>query len=73
MFSHGENPSRYRDSNIIKKDHYGGDGLMIWEGIMAGKHTDLHVCKWMCTARIIFFAQLKFLRIAAKLILRTLR
>ncbi|GFV96627.1 hypothetical protein TNCV_3387212 [Trichonephila clavipes] len=35
--------NRYRPSNIVEKDHYGRGGLMVWEGIMADRHANLHV------------------------------
>ncbi|GFU57866.1 transposable element Tcb2 transposase [Trichonephila clavipes] len=30
-------------SNIIERDRYGGRGVLVWEGIMLGSRTDLHI------------------------------
>ncbi|GFU49556.1 transposable element Tcb2 transposase [Trichonephila clavipes] len=30
-------------SNIIERDRYGGRGVLVWEGIMLGNRTDLHI------------------------------
>ncbi|GFX32083.1 transposable element Tcb2 transposase [Trichonephila clavipes] len=38
-----ERRSRNHPSNIIERDRYGGRGVFIWEGIMLGSRTDLHI------------------------------
>ncbi|GFW97025.1 transposable element Tcb2 transposase [Trichonephila clavipes] len=38
-----ERGSRNHPSNIIKRDRYGGRGVLVWGGIMLGSHTDLHI------------------------------
>ncbi|GFX35292.1 transposable element Tcb1 transposase [Trichonephila clavipes] len=38
-----ERGSRNHPSNIIEKDRYGGRGVLVWEGIMLGSRTDLHI------------------------------
>ncbi|GFW73471.1 transposable element Tcb2 transposase [Trichonephila clavipes] len=38
-----ERGSRNHPSNIIKKDRYGGRGVLVWGGIMLGSRTDLHI------------------------------
>ncbi|GFS96858.1 transposable element Tcb2 transposase [Trichonephila clavipes] len=35
--------SRNHPSNIIKRDRYGGRGVLVWGGIMLGSRTDLHI------------------------------
>ncbi|GFU38716.1 transposable element Tcb2 transposase [Trichonephila clavipes] len=35
--------SRNHLSNIIERDRYGGRGVLVWEGIMLGSRTDLHI------------------------------
>ncbi|GFV83448.1 transposable element Tc3 transposase [Trichonephila clavipes] len=35
--------SRNHPSNIIKRDRYGGGSVLVWEGIMLGNRTDLHI------------------------------
>ncbi|GFT48062.1 transposable element Tcb2 transposase [Trichonephila clavipes] len=35
--------SRNHPSNIIERDRYGGRGVLVWEGIMLGSRTDLHI------------------------------
>ncbi|GFW92051.1 transposable element Tc1 transposase [Trichonephila clavipes] len=35
--------SQYRLSNIVKKNHCGRDGPMVWAGIMADGHTNLYL------------------------------
>ncbi|GFW06739.1 transposable element Tcb2 transposase [Trichonephila clavipes] len=37
-----ERESRNYPSNIIKRDRYGGCGVLVWRGIMLGSRTDLH-------------------------------
>ncbi|GFW49781.1 transposable element Tcb2 transposase [Trichonephila clavipes] len=39
----GERGSRNHPSNIIKRDRYGGRGVLVWGGIMLGSRTDLHI------------------------------
>ncbi|GFU58623.1 transposable element Tcb2 transposase [Trichonephila clavipes] len=34
---------RNHPSNIIKRDRYGGRGVLVWGGIMLGSRTDLHI------------------------------
>ena len=34
---------QYHPINIIERDHYDGEGLMVWAGIMQYTHTLLHV------------------------------
>ncbi|GFY18726.1 transposable element Tcb2 transposase [Trichonephila clavipes] len=38
-----ERGSRNHPSNIIERDRYGGRGVLVWEGIMLGSRTDLHM------------------------------
>ncbi|GFW62400.1 transposable element Tc1 transposase [Trichonephila clavipes] len=38
-----ERGSRNNSSNIIKRDRYGGRGVLVWGGIMIGSRTDLHI------------------------------
>ncbi|GFV75597.1 transposable element Tcb2 transposase [Trichonephila clavipes] len=38
-----ERGSRNHPSNITEKDRYGGRGVLVWEGIMLGSGTDLHI------------------------------
>ncbi|GFX40188.1 transposable element Tcb2 transposase [Trichonephila clavipes] len=38
-----ERGSRNHPSNIIKRDRYGGRGVLVWGGIMLGSRTDLHI------------------------------
>ncbi|GFU63419.1 transposable element Tc1 transposase [Trichonephila clavipes] len=38
-----ERVSRNHPSNIIERDRYGGHGVLVWEGIMIGSRTDLHI------------------------------
>ncbi|GFY07493.1 transposable element Tcb2 transposase [Trichonephila clavipes] len=38
-----ERGSRNHPSNIIERDRYGGRGVLVWEGIMLGSGTDLHI------------------------------
>ncbi|GFS62321.1 transposable element Tcb2 transposase [Trichonephila clavipes] len=38
-----ERGSRNHPSNIIERDRYGGRGVLVWEGIMRGSRTDLHI------------------------------
>ncbi|GFV58995.1 transposable element Tcb1 transposase [Trichonephila clavipes] len=38
-----ERGSRNHPSNIIERDRYGGRGFLVWEGIMLGSRTDLHI------------------------------
>ncbi|GFU47751.1 transposable element Tcb2 transposase [Trichonephila clavipes] len=38
-----ERGSRNHPSNIIERDRYGGRGVLVWEGIMLGSRTDLHI------------------------------
>ncbi|GFU56282.1 transposable element Tcb2 transposase [Trichonephila clavipes] len=38
-----ERGSRNHPSNIIERDRYGGHGVLVWEGIMLGSRTDLHI------------------------------
>ncbi|GFT52770.1 transposable element Tcb2 transposase [Trichonephila clavipes] len=38
-----ERGSRNHFSNIIERDRYGGRGVLVWEGIMLGSRTDLHI------------------------------
>ncbi|GFY15843.1 transposable element Tcb2 transposase [Trichonephila clavipes] len=38
-----ERGSRNHASNIIERDRYGGRGVLVWEGIMLGSRTDLHI------------------------------
>ncbi|GFT27442.1 transposable element Tcb2 transposase [Trichonephila clavipes] len=38
-----ERGSRNHPSNIIKRDRYGGHGVLVWRGIMLGSRTDLHI------------------------------
>ncbi|GFW80019.1 transposable element Tcb2 transposase [Trichonephila clavipes] len=38
-----ERGSRNHPSNTIERDRYGGDGVLIWGGIMLGSRTDLHI------------------------------
>ncbi|GFY15492.1 transposable element Tcb2 transposase [Trichonephila clavipes] len=38
-----ERGSRNHTSNIIKRDRYGGRGVLFWGGIMLGSRTDLHI------------------------------
>ncbi|GFY08762.1 transposable element Tcb2 transposase [Trichonephila clavipes] len=45
MFIWREPGTRYLPSNVLKIDNYGGGGLMVWEGIMLGGRTLLHVFK----------------------------
>ena len=33
----------FYSSNIVKKDHYGGPGVVVWEGIMLNGWTDFHI------------------------------
>ncbi|GFT56405.1 transposable element Tcb2 transposase [Trichonephila clavipes] len=35
--------SRNHPSNIIERDRYGGRGVLVWEGIMLGSRTYLHI------------------------------
>ncbi|GFX64048.1 transposable element Tcb2 transposase [Trichonephila clavipes] len=38
-----ERGSRNHPSNIIQRDRYGGRVVLVWEGIMLGSRTDLHI------------------------------
>ncbi|GBO17963.1 Transposable element Tc1 transposase [Araneus ventricosus] len=38
-----ESGSRYREPNIVERDHYRGGGLLVWEGIAANGRNDLYV------------------------------
>ncbi|GFT30049.1 transposable element Tcb2 transposase [Trichonephila clavipes] len=38
-----ERGSRNHPSNIIERDRYGGRDVLVWEGIMIGSRTDLHI------------------------------
>ncbi|GFV18787.1 transposable element Tcb2 transposase [Trichonephila clavipes] len=38
-----ERGSRNHPSNMIKRDRYGGRGVLVWGGIMLGSRTDLHI------------------------------
>ncbi|GFU73141.1 transposable element Tcb2 transposase [Trichonephila clavipes] len=38
-----ERESRNHPSNIIERDRHGGRGVLVWEGIMLGSRTDLHI------------------------------
>ncbi|GFU16614.1 transposable element Tcb2 transposase [Trichonephila clavipes] len=38
-----ERGSRNHPSNIIERDRYGCRGVLVWEGIMLGSRTDLHI------------------------------
>ncbi|GFT34969.1 transposable element Tcb2 transposase [Trichonephila clavipes] len=38
-----ERGSRNHPSNIIERDRYGGRDVLVWEGIMLGSRTDLHI------------------------------
>ncbi|GFU85452.1 transposable element Tcb1 transposase, partial [Trichonephila clavipes] len=38
-----ERGSRNDPSNIIERNRYGGRGVLVWEGIMLGSRTDLHI------------------------------
>ncbi|GFV07795.1 transposable element Tcb2 transposase, partial [Trichonephila clavipes] len=38
-----ERGSRNNPSNIIKRNRYGGRGVLVWGGIMLGSRTDLHI------------------------------
>ncbi|GFU91626.1 transposable element Tcb1 transposase [Trichonephila clavipes] len=38
-----ERGSRNHPSNIIERDRYGGHGVLVWQGIMLGSRTDLHI------------------------------
>ncbi|GFX52958.1 transposable element Tcb2 transposase [Trichonephila clavipes] len=38
-----ERVSRNHPSNIIERDRYGGRGVLVWEGIMLGSRSDLHI------------------------------
>ncbi|GFT57560.1 transposable element Tcb2 transposase [Trichonephila clavipes] len=38
-----ERGSRNHPSNIIERDRYGGRGVLVWESIMLGSRTDLHI------------------------------
>ncbi|GFT63576.1 transposable element Tc3 transposase [Trichonephila clavipes] len=38
-----ERGNRNHPSNIIERDKYGGRGVLVWEGIMLGSRTDLHI------------------------------
>ncbi|GFU26505.1 transposable element Tcb2 transposase [Trichonephila clavipes] len=38
-----ERGSRNHPSNIIERDRYGGRGVLVWEGVMLGSRTDLHI------------------------------
>ncbi|GFX11888.1 transposable element Tcb1 transposase [Trichonephila clavipes] len=38
-----ERGSRNHPSNIIERDRYGGRGVRVWEGIMLGSRSDLHI------------------------------
>ncbi|GFU99197.1 transposable element Tcb2 transposase [Trichonephila clavipes] len=38
-----ERGSRNHPSNIIERDRYGGQGVLVWGGIMLGSRTDLHI------------------------------
>lgn len=38
-----EQNTRYHQSNTVERDSYCDDGIMVWEGISLGGHTDLHV------------------------------
>ncbi|GFT14970.1 transposable element Tcb2 transposase [Trichonephila clavipes] len=38
-----ERGSRNHPTNIIKRDRYGGRGVLVWGGIMLGSRTDLHI------------------------------
>ncbi|GFU29648.1 transposable element Tcb1 transposase [Trichonephila clavipes] len=35
--------TRYHQENTIKRHRYGGAGWLVWEGIILGARTDLHV------------------------------
>ncbi|GFT95591.1 transposable element Tcb1 transposase [Trichonephila clavipes] len=35
--------SHNHPSNIIERDRYGGNGVLVWGGIMLGSRTDLHI------------------------------
>ncbi|GBN93034.1 Transposable element Tcb1 transposase [Araneus ventricosus] len=35
--------TRYRAPNIVERDHYRGDGLLVWAGIATNGRTDLYV------------------------------
>ncbi|GFV66985.1 transposable element Tcb2 transposase [Trichonephila clavipes] len=38
-----ERGSRNHPSNSIERDRYGGRSVLVWEGIMLGSRTDLHI------------------------------
>ncbi|GFX67220.1 transposable element Tc1 transposase [Trichonephila clavipes] len=38
-----ERESRNHPSNIIERVRYGGRGVLVWEGIMLGSRSDLHI------------------------------
>ncbi|GFX12788.1 transposable element Tcb1 transposase [Trichonephila clavipes] len=38
-----ERGSRNHPSNIIERDRYGGRGVLVWEGIILGSRTGLHI------------------------------
>ncbi|GFU14506.1 transposable element Tcb1 transposase [Trichonephila clavipes] len=38
-----ERGNRNHPSNIIERERYGGRGVLVWEGIMLGSRTDLHI------------------------------
>ncbi|KFM64779.1 Transposable element Tcb1 transposase, partial [Stegodyphus mimosarum] len=35
--------TRYHQENIIERHRYGGAGVLVWDGIILGSRTDLHV------------------------------
>ncbi|GFT70532.1 transposable element Tc3 transposase [Trichonephila clavipes] len=44
--------TRYHQENTIERHRYGGVGWLVWEGIILGSRTDLHVQSVMMTGHI---------------------
>ncbi|GFX85522.1 transposable element Tcb1 transposase [Trichonephila clavipes] len=44
--------TRYHQENIIERHRYGGAGWLVWEGIILGSRTDLHVQSVTMTGHI---------------------
>ncbi|GFY27730.1 transposable element Tcb2 transposase [Trichonephila clavipes] len=40
---HSATAATNHPSNIIERERYGGHGVLVWEGIMLGSRTDLHI------------------------------
>ncbi|KFM57913.1 Transposable element Tc3 transposase, partial [Stegodyphus mimosarum] len=44
--------ARYHQENIIERHSYGGAGVLVWDGIILGSRTDLHVQIGTMTSQI---------------------